>query len=362
MGNTEYFLYVGAFTKQADSLGIKAYHYDAINNSVTAIGAYGRYPSMSCMVIDGDLLFANVESVAEDLIFSFRIQPDGSLVELDSINIGGCLIAHVSIDREDKLIFASCMGASKVVMISYDKDGKLFVADQVEFDDPGSFTLGCSTNPRQASSKIHSSFLMPNGKYVNICNLGADKLYTVELDKKNGKFVKHPELTISFAGCTGPRHMLFNKAGNRAYLNTELSNEIFVYEVNEDSSLKELQRVSTLDPKVVDVPKSETSVIIMDQNEKYLLCGNRGQDNIVKYEIDENGLLKIGGFFDCYGEMPRGLTFGYTDGVVFSSNYKTGNVAVIHFNKLTGDLGYCIQKLEGIAGAANTLWTGYEQE
>lgn len=359
MSTAECFLFAGAFSKQ-EAPGVQSFRYDISNKLLTRIGVYGKYNSMSCMVTDKDLLVACVESKEDDLLVSFRILPDGSLEELCATHVEGCSLAHLLIDRERRYIFASSMASSMILLIRYDGDGSLTVLDTVKFTDPGSCEIGYSTNPRQGGSRIHSAFVTPDGTHVHVCNLGSDKIYTLALDSQNHKLTLLPELTVTLDGGEGPRHIVYSRDGTVAYVNAEMGNRIYAFSIGADCSLKFLQRVSTLDPTKENPPKGETSVSILSRNGKFLFCGNRGQNNFVKFDVGEDGLLTPAGYYDCHGVMPRGLTFGYDEQTIICSNNTSGTLAVIDYAAQSGTPGECLQIIEGVPGAANTVWTSYE--
>lgn len=356
MNHTGYYLFAGAFSKQ-EAPGIQSFHYDISNKTLTRIGIFGAYNSMSCMVIDQDLLVACVESKEDDFLVTFRIMPDGTLKELNAVHIGGCSIAHLLIEKEARYIFASSMASSMVVLIRYDYDGSLEILDTIKFTDPGSCEIGYSTNPRQSGARIHSAFVTPDGGHVHVCNLGSDKIYTLTLDRQAHKLTLCSDLTVTLEGGEGPRHIVYSKDGKFAYVNAEMGNRIYVFSLEANLTLKFVQRVSTLDPTKENPPKGETSVSIMSRDGKYLFCGNRGQNNIAKFEVGLDGLLTPAGHYDCYGVMPRGLAFGYNDDVIFCGNNTSGTLSVIDYKKLSGTPGECLQLIEGVPGAANTVWT-----
>lgn len=358
MSDTGYFLFAGAFSRQ-EAPGIQSFRYDVANKTLTKIGKFGKYNSMSCMVIDDDLLVACVENKENDLLVSFRIMPDGSLKELCETHIGGCSIAHLLIVKEHQYIFASSMASSVVILIRYNYDGNLEILDTIKFTDPGSYEIGYSTNPRQGGSRIHSAFVTPDGSHVHVCNLGSDKIYTLMLDRQANKLTLIPDLTVTLEGGEGPRHIVYSKDGKFAYVNAEMGNRIYVFSIEEDMTLKFVQRVSTLDP--AKESKGETSVSILSQDGRFLFCGNRGQNNFVRFTVGEHGLLEPTGYYNCYGIMPRGLAFGCNDDVIFCGNNTSGTLSVIDYEKLSGTPGKCLQLIEGIPGAANMVWTAGPQ-
>ena len=349
-------LFVGAFSKQ-NSTGIRSFRYHMTSHQLSFLGTYGDYNSMSCLVTDGDLLIACVESPRDDLLVAFRIHEDGVLEQLNASHIGGCSIAHLSVDRNNHYIYAASMASASIHMIRYAHDGSLVPTDRFEFTDPGSFEVGRS-NERQKASRIHYSQVMPDGRHLAVCNLGSDKVYIMEIDQTEGKLKLLPKLTVPVAGGEGPRHFVFSPNGKIAYMNTEMGNRIYVFKIGENGALELLQTISTLDPDDRAEGKKQTSVSAMTGDGRYLLIGNRGQNNIAVFEVGADGLLRNHGFYDCFGEEPRGLSLDGGEETLFCCCNGSGTLAVIEFDKKTGTPGKCLQLLEGVPGAANAVLCG----
>ena len=249
------------------------------------------------------------------------------------------------------------MNTGSVNMVSYERSGKLELADSYQFTDPGSYELGLegATN-RQPSSRLHSSFVMPDGKHLAVCNMGSDKVYILEIDYVNRKLHLLPDLTITTDAGEAPRKLAFSKDGRFAYMSSEQGNNMYVYSIGEDCSLTLLQMLSTLDPDRENRSGGYTSVSIMTEDGKYLYCGNRGQNNVVGFAVGDDGLLSVIGYFDCYGDSPRGLSFGYNEEVVFCSNNASSTITIVAYDKSTGKLGECLQTIENVGGSANVVW------
>lgn len=101
--------------------------------------------------------------------------------------------------------------------------------------------------------------------------------------------------------------------------------------------------------------------MILSKDGKNAYVANRGQNNIVAYEIGEDGLLTNIGFFDCYGNSPRGMSFGYDDEVIIVSSNTSGTISVIERDTETGALGECIQIIENIPGSAHVEWGSFDK-
>lgn len=353
----KYYLYAGGWAGTKGSAnGIQAFSYNPNTHALSYMDTFGEHKSMSIVLIDGDILFTCVESKKDDLILTYRIQADGSLSLLDCAHTGACSIADLALDSKGKYLFACSLAACCVNMLRYDIDGRLTLTDCFHATDPGSYEIGYSNTVRQDGPYIHCAHVMPDGKHLCLCGMGSDKIYILELDRINGKLISCPELTVTVDGGEGPRHIIFSTDGKFAYMNTEMGNTVYVFSVGEDSSLSRLQKLPTLKPHVDNPPKGWCSVITMSRDGKYVYIGNRGQNNIVGFQISEDGLLTNIGFFDCYGNSPRGLTFGLNDEVLFCNNNVSNSLSVIAYDKQTGRLGECLQLLDTIPGSASAAW------
>ncbi|MDO4549013.1 MAG: beta-propeller fold lactonase family protein, partial [Clostridia bacterium] len=347
----DYYMYLAAWGGSSNP-GVQAFSYDIETQELAHIGSYGEYSSMSSVAISGDFLFSCVETGQIDIMVSFRILSDGSLEQLDEIHIDNYNIADIALDPYGPYIYTSNFGSCSVSMIRYSEDGKLEQTDCIVSPDQGSYISGHSTVERQAEAYAHGSHVMPDGNHLCLCNMGADKLYIYEIDRENGKLIYLPELTITVEGGEGPRHIVFSEDGQYAYMNSEMGNSVYVYAIGEDSSLTQLQKISTLNPEQENTEKGWSSIIMLSQNQQYLYVANRGQNNIVGYRVGEDGLISVMGYYDCYGVSPRGIDFGYNDGAVFASCNSSGTLTVIEYDAQTGELGDCIQTIEGFPGAA----------
>lgn len=354
----KYYLFASAWGMKGGAQDVQSFEYDVVSHKLNCIGRFGGHKSMSVLARDGDLLFVGMETKAEgdDLLFSYKIREDGTLEEIDSEHTVGLAICDLEVDAENNFIFALNFESCSMSMLKYDDAGKLERTFTYEFTDPGSYEIGYGPTERQSAAHPHGVKIMPDGKHLSVCNMGADKIYIFEIDRTNGKLVPCPEKTVTIDGGEGARHMVFSKDGKFAYMNTEMGCTVYVFAVGEAGALTRLQKLSTLNPEQENPAKGWCSVVIVSEDGKYAYVANRGQNNIAAYAIGEDGLLTNIGYFDCCGDSPRGMTFGYADEVIIVSSNKSGTVSVIERDKYTGALGACTQIVENIPGAAQVLW------
>jgi 6-phosphogluconolactonase len=136
----------------------------------------------------------------------------------------------------------------------------------------------------------------------------------------------------------GPRHLSFSKNGQRVYVLEELSGSISVYDFKK-GVLKLLQRDFTHPADFKENPGSADIHISPDG--KFLYASNRGtENNIVQYQIDQQGLLKIGTkkYTPSGGMMPRNFTMSADGKWLLVANQASNNIVVFKRNLITGNL------------------------
>lgn len=177
---------------QQDAVGrVSSYRIDPQNHQLTLINqvqSLGSEPTHSSVAADGRYLFVANYSVLED--------PGGSLAILP-LDAQGKLAAPVQLSGHP---------ASRV-------------------------------NPqRQASNHVHSVVPAPDGKYVFVQDLGADEVFAYRYDPK-----ANPEQPLTPANPasvplppgSGPRHLLFSADGKHAWLTTEMSAQVAVFDYHD---------------------------------------------------------------------------------------------------------------------------------
>ncbi len=362
-GDPNYYLFATAWGTKGGVTDVQSFEYDVENQQLNYIGRFGGYKSMSVLAQDGDLLFVGMETKTEgeDLLFSYRILPNGALKELDSEHTIGLAICDLDVDPVNNEIFALNFESRTMAMLTYDEEGNLTRTDTYEFTDPGSYEIGYGPTDRQDAAYPHGAKVMPDGNHLSVCNMGADKIYVFEIDHENDKLTLCPEKTLTIDGGEGARHLEFSEDGKLAYMNTEMGCTVYVLAVNEDSTFTVLQKLSTLDPTKENPTKGWCSVVILSKDGKNAYVANRGQNNIAAYAIGEDGLLTLIGFYDCYGNSPRGMSFGYNDEVIIVSCNTSGTISVVERDPATGALGECLQVIEDIPGSAHVKWSLYSE-
>ena len=288
---------------QQDEVGrVSSYRIDPANHQLTLINqvqSLGNEPTHSSLAADGRYLFVANYSVLQD--------PGGSL-------------AALPVDAEGRL-------APPVQLSGHPASG---------------------VNPeRQASNHVHSVVSSPDGKYVFVQDLGADRIFAYRYDPK-----ANPERPLTPADPdsvqlppgSGPRHLLFSADGKHAWLTTEMSAQVAVYDY-QDGKLSERQRVDF----AAGQPLSDKAgaALHASSDGRLLYVSNRGTANqIVVFAIDPaNAQLIEIQRRAVDGDHPREFSLDPSGRFLLIANQKSNQIVVIERDSQTGQLGKTVQKL-----------------
>lgn len=194
---------------------------------------------------------------------------------------------------------------------------------------------GGGPHPRQDRPHIHSAFPSPDNRFLLVCDLGSDRIYSYCIEN-DGKLLPNPAQTelIAPAG-SGPRHLTYNKAGTRVYVITELSAQILVYARDPETGvLTELQITDCV--PAVRPDDTLSADIHLSADEHYLYASSRGIDYMALYHVRDDGLLSEPFYLPVFTSGPRHFSFqpGGTH-IVITGQY-TNTIAVCPVDRRSG--------------------------
>ena len=288
---------------QQDPVGrVSSYRIDPANQQLTLVNqvqSLGNEPTHSSLAADGRYLFVANYSVLED--------PGGSLAVLP-VDAAGKLSPPVQL---------SAHPASRV-------------------------------NPeRQASNHVHSVVSSPDGKYVFVQDLGADKVFAYRYDPKANHeqpLTPADPAFVQLPPGSGPRHLLFSADGKHAWLTTEMSAQVAVYDY-QDGRLTQHQLVDF----AAGQPLSDKAgaALHASSDGRFLYVSNRGTANqIVVFAIDPaTAQLTEIQRRTVEGDHPREFSLDPSGKFLLIANQKSNQIVVIARDTQTGQLGKTVQKL-----------------
>lgn len=122
---------------------------------------------------------------------------------------------------------------------------------------------------------------------ICVCVLGLDKICIFDAND-DGTLVLDNVHSLDVEKGNGPRKIIFNQAGDRAYVMNELASTIDVYKY-ENLNFELLQTVDTY-PKDEEYDNAPTD-LIFNADESHLYVTNKGHDSIALFDVEEDGTL-----------------------------------------------------------------------
>jgi 6-phosphogluconolactonase len=320
-------LVIGSYT-QSGNPGIEV--FDISLQSGKSRKAYEvQAPAASFQHIsaDGQYLFSITEEAGgKSAISSFMKNAKGQFEKLSSsltTSPGPCYILYREASKT--LYAANYSGGSLSVFKTF--EGRISPISQlIQY-------TGSSVHPsRQKEPHAHMAILSPDQNYLYVNDLGTDKIYQHKLFADGTVDEKYAATTVP-AG-QGPRHLIFNKSGNNAYLITELKGQVDVFNVNNN----QLNLVQTLDADTAKSPDKGSADIHLSPNEKWLISSNRISSNeLTIFAVQADGLLKKVRHLTV-ARKPRNFSFDPTGHFVLVASQDDHKVEVYAFNDQTGEL------------------------
>lgn len=324
--STEIFL--GTYTRRV-SEGIYRVNLNKKNKEIenlTLVAKVGS-PTYLDTFQDKNIIFTIVSENDQGGIASLVKQEDGSYKRQSMILADGSSPAYIKHDETRNFIYTSNYHKGEVAVYHTDAEGNLELLDTVKHS-------GSSIHENQTIPHAHYSNLTPDEKYLTVCDLGTDELYTYEVSD-TGKLDEVSRLTVK-AG-SGPRHLVFHPTLDLAYLFAELSSEIIVVDYDtETGAFKEKQTIST-------IPADHTSfnggaAIRISNDGKFVYASNRGHDSLAVFSTGTTGELALVEYVPTEGETPRDFDLDPSNQFVVVGHQDSDNLTLFERNPANGKL------------------------
>lgn len=274
-----------------------------------------------------DILYAIANEEGEGGILSLVKDADGDSVRQDTLVSEGASPAYIAFDEKRKFIYTSNYHKGELAVYRSDDAGNLEKLDSI-------IHSGSSVHENQTSSHVHYSDLTPDEKYLAVCDLGTDEVYTYEVDEE-GQLSEKARLKVKPG--SGPRHLAFHPNGKIAYLFAELSSEIIVLDYDsETGQFSERQTISS-------IPESHKTfnggaALRLTEDGKFLYASNRGHDSIAIFKADDLGELSLIDYVSSEGDTPRDFNFDPSESFLLVGHQHSDNLTLFERNKETGQL------------------------
>jgi 6-phosphogluconolactonase len=308
-----YDMYIGTYTHKENFVNGKGegiYHIQ-LDSSLNEIGRSIikgiENPSFVILSQDKKYLFCTEELNPYGFISSYNIE-NQEVKQLSRVSSHGGSPCHISLNDNgisggDYLMSANYMGGN-VALFKVNKGVLSEAVDSLKFEGKGK-------TARQEASHPHEAVYFDKETW-SIPDLGLDKIHeVVATDNKLKSWSGRYEI----AAGSGPRHF----AGSR-YLLNELNSTINVY--YDYMTPKKLQTISTLPSDFKE--KNWTAEI--HATEKFVYASNRGHNSIAMYKKLPDNTLESIGFEPTKGNFPRNFNVTPDGKYLFCANQNSDNI------------------------------------
>lgn len=319
---------LGTYTRR-ESDGIYSVKLNKENKEIENLSLVAEVGSPTYLDTNEDksIIFTIVNENEQGGIASLVKQEDGSYKRQSVILTDGASPAYIKYDKKRGFIYTSNYHKGELAVYSTDQNGNLELLDTVTHS-------GSSVHENQTSSHIHYSDLTPDDKYIVVCDLGTDELYTYDVDK-SGQLAEVARLKITPG--SGPRHLVFHPNQDVAYLFSELSSEIVTLDYDaETGEFTEKQTLSTI-PSDHSTFNGGAAIRISNDG-KFVYASNRGHDSLAIYSTNDDGKLTLVNYTPTEGETPRDFDLDPSNKFIIVSHQDSDNLTLFERNLTDGTL------------------------
>ncbi|WP_338646974.1 lactonase family protein [Pseudomonas sp. ML2-2023-3] len=348
-------LLVGSYT-QGKSQGIYRLQFDSAKGRITPEPLQvfkSTNPSWLTLSKDQTRLFVVNENGKgqSDVVgraSSVAIDPKTSeLTLINQVKTLGEEPTHSSLSADGRYLFVANYGVhadpgGSLAVLPINAEGQLQPVTQMS-SHPAS-----RVNPeRQMSAHVHSVVSSPDGKFVYASDLGADKVFVYRYDpaaNPDHPLVAADPAFVELPAGSGPRHLLFSGDGKHAYLTTEMSAQVFVFDYD-NGRLKQRQALELAHG--MPAQNRAAGALHASQDGKFLYVSNRGKANeILVFAINPgNGELTEIQRRSVDGDHPREFALSPNGKFLLIANQMSNAIVVLERDPETGTLGKTVQTL-----------------
>ncbi|GAO43628.1 lactonase family protein [Flavihumibacter petaseus] len=331
-------LYVGTYTSDK-SEGIYLFNFDPATGTATPGGVTSGVSNPSYLTLskDGKNLYAVNENGGKEpgSISAFSVNPsDGKLTFLNKLPSGGDYPCYITASDNRKWVIAANYGGGSLVAYPLLIDGSL--ADKQQLIQH----TGKGTNPdRQEGPHVHSTTITPDGRYVLVCDLGLDKIFTYKFNSEADQTAlsaANPPFAATAPG-DGPRHIAFHPNGRWFFEMGEMSGKVSSWQYKK-GKMTMLQSVDAHTPQYSGDRGSAD--IHVSPDGKFVYASNRyASNNIAIISIDpKTGMMTNAGFQDLKVKKPRNFVIDPSGKYLLVAGQESGGIEVFERNAETGQL------------------------
>ena len=259
---------------------------------------------------DRTMLFATCTVGAEGGVAAFRLLPDGTLEACGAVPSGGTATCHVAAAPGGNFLYTANYSSGSFTEYRLRGNGIVERTRILRHS-------GRGVNPvRQESAHPHFTNFTPDGGFLCVIDLGIDTVRLYPFDPERGIDPERAaDCRIAPPGA-GPRHLIFDRSGQRAYLLNELGNSVTTLDYD-GGRLIQRGTFPTL-PRFARDAVSKAAAIRLSPDERWLFASNRGYDSIAVFRLDGGGGMEFHDLVLTGGSSPRDINF-LPGGTIFAA-------------------------------------------
>lgn len=346
-GKEMFDLLVGTYTGNGKSEGIYVYRFDPRDGNVTKI-ATAKTVNPSYLVVSQNRqhVYAVNELPGDDGpaeqrggISAFRFDPaSGQLAFVNEVSSAGNDPAYLALSPDEKYLLAANYSVAS-------NPGGSFAVFPLDGDrvEPSVLTVhhdgSGPVKGRQDNSHVHSTVFSPDGRYLFAQDLGVDKIYSYRYtpDGSRGLFGPTESRYTEVKPGSGPRHLVFDKAGKHVYVTTEMSSSVLLYDYDDGKlTLKDTSQMTPAGFK----GKTGGGALHLSADGRFLYVTNRGDVNeILTYAVNAaDGRLMLLHRQSTLGKTPREFAIDPSGHWLIVGNQDSDTAFIFRRNPETGAL------------------------
>lgn len=326
-------IHLGTYTRNG-SQGIYAVRLDDDTGMLSTPELVAETPNPTWVTLSPDKKFLYTIHPSGAQAIGFRVDADsGKLTALTPLPSAPAANApsHLAVDATGRTLLAANYADGFVAAIPISPDGTLGAPNIIRH-------TGHGPNPlRQDKPHVHSVTLSPDNRFVIVCDLGLDRIYTYALDAAAAKLTPANPPFVEAMPTSGPRHFKFSVDGRHGYNLTEMGATVAVYDyAAATGALTPVQTVATLPG---DFQARWAAEVRVHPNGKFLYASNRGHDSIAVFAIDPaTGKLTLVEIVPSGGKTPRNFSLSPDGKWIVCGHQDSINLTVFRVDGATGKL------------------------
>jgi len=330
-------LYIGTYTLPGESKGIYVYEFDTKSAQVSLKQEIETNNPSFLAKSDKFLLAVNELTDGKQSISSFAVEGD-HVNFINKLETDGGAPCHVLLGGSDQYAVVSNYIGGALNLFALAPNGAIKSKDDTKIYHGSSVD-----STRQKESHIHSAFMGPD-ELIYVSDLGADKIYCLKVESKEGKFQFVEKDSVVAPAGGGPRHLAFHPKKEIFYALMEMTGDVVVYhkEANKWVS-KQIINMNEDDFQ----GKNGAADIKVSADGKFVYATNRLEANTITcFQVEEDGVLAKIQVSSVMGKGPRSFNFSPDEKYVLVANQLSDEVVIFTRDKETGLLTDSKQRIQ----------------